>query len=282
MIKKYAIAVSAAVLVFSGAVLAGLPSFAAGKAAPKATGGVGYTAYGVQRSAEFSAIESTTNCSSSWDVTGTYVLDFKLNGDPTIYSHDAFLTQTGTSVSGNGGYPVGGPYAYSWHITSGSVTGNTVSLSILYDTGATGTVMTMAGSIASNGTMSGTWQDNFGGTRNGTWATNSGNATKVAEGCTGKGTFNYSDVNGNFYTVDVQYVNVSGNETWFAGPVVSGNVGAGNWLFAKVKDVGTPGSSGDQIWGSFATQAQAINGVATMSIPADGPFNITSGNLVVH
>ncbi len=100
--------------------------------------------------------------------------------------------------------------------------------------------------------------------------------------CTGKGVFNYSDADGNFYQVDVQYVNVSGNEAWFAGPVVSGNVGAGNWLFAKVLDGGEPSIGLDKIWGSFTTEATAKAGVATMSNPGDGAFDITSGNLQVH
>lgn len=273
--KKIVLTSIAALTMFSATVF---PALAAGKAAPKATGGVGYDAYGLQRHAEFNAIETSNTCSYA-DVTGTYVFTFDYLGVP--YPHDAFLTQTGTSVTGNGGYPVGGSYAYSWHVTSGTVSINSISLSILYDTGAPGVVMTMTGTIAPDGTLSGTWTDNYGGTRTGTWASTSGTAG-VFTGCTGKSTFNYHDADGNFYKVSVQYVKVSGDKAWFAGPVVSGNVGAGNWLFAEVQDVGTPGSAGDLIWGSFTNETAAKTGVALMTDPGDGPFAVTNGNLQVH
>lgn len=280
-IKKILVGVSAGALLLASTAM---PALAAGKAAPKATGGVGYTANGLQRYAEFNAIETTNTCSAAWDVTGTWKLDFALTGgsyDPSLY--DLTLAQTGSTLTGLGQYPSPGPYAYAW-TAAGTISGNSITLVDTYTLGAIGTTMNMTGTIASNGTLSGTWDDNYlGGTRTGTWVSTLGNATKVfGSGCTGKGVFNYSDANGNFYQVDVQYVNVSGNETWFAGPVVSGNVGAGNWLFAKVLDGGTPGSNGDQIWGSFVTEAAAKAGVASMSAPVDGPFTITSGNLVVH
>lgn len=113
----------------------------------------------------------------TWDVTGTYVSTFLLNGSPTTYPHDMFLVQDSSgNVTGNGGYPVGGPYQYSWHITSGTVAGDQINLTIAYDTGAVGTTMHMSGTIHADGTMSGIWDDNFGGTRNGTWSTTSGAA----------------------------------------------------------------------------------------------------------
>lgn len=282
--KKYVISGLTAVVI-AGSL--SIPALAAGKAAPKATGGVGYTANGLQRSAEFNAHQASTVCASAWNVTGNYNIGFKLSGDPTVYTHDASLTQTGNDLSGSGGYPAGGPHVYEWSITSGNVSNTSLSFSANYTLGADAlvplTVMTVNGTIALNGTMSGTWADNYqGGSRSGEWQTTSGNATQTVTDCSGKGNFHYSDVNGNWYDVDIQYVQVSGNDTWFAGPVTAGNVGAGNWLFAKVHDGGTPGRNGDQVWGSFAAENAAKVGVATMSTPADGPFAITSGNLVVH
>jgi Ca2+-binding RTX toxin-like protein len=118
-----------------------------------------------------------------WDVTGSYTIGFDCTpscGGP--YVHDANLTQTGTSVTGDGGYPAGGPYQFHWNITSGTVSGDTITLSMTYDTGAPSTVMTMNGTIASNGTMSGTWSDDLNGGRTGTWSTVTGNAkTNVEE-----------------------------------------------------------------------------------------------------
>ncbi len=265
-----------------------LGSAAPVSAAPNSSviaGSIGYTAYSTtQRTATVSALSKNKVCSYSWNVTSPYVLAFKLDPDTVaIYSHDATFTQSGNTITGNGGNPVGGPFAYSWHITSGTISTNTVNLSISYDTGATGTVMTMTGTIAPDGSMSGTWTDNFGGTRTGTWATTSGAAAKTyGAGCIAKGVFNYSDAAGNYYFVNVKYMTVSGNKGWIAGPVMWGNVGMGSWLFAEVKNGGTPGVGVDQIWGSFTTESAAKAGVASMSHPADGPFTATSGDLLVH
>ena len=264
------------VLVFSG------QAYAAGKAAPKTTGGVGYDiGDGLQRYANFSAIATSKTCSYA-DVTGSYVFTFMLDGDAlSTYPHDANLTQTGTTVDGNGGYLAGSPYTYAWDVTGGTVSGNTINLTMIYTAGATGTIMTMVGNIASDGTMAGTWSDNYGGARNGTWSSTTGNATVMA-GCTGKSTFNYSDANGTYYTVSVQYVKVLGTEAWFAGPVVSGNTLIGSWLFVKVKDNGEPGKGVDQIWGDVVSESAAKAGVALMSTPGLGPIIINSGNLKVH
>jgi hypothetical protein len=154
----------------------------------------------------------------------------------------------------------------------------------VYDTGATGTLMTMTGTIAADGTMSGTWTDDLSGGRNGTWSTTSGTATKsVGAGCSGKGIFSYADASKKYYLVDVKYVSISGNKAWFAGPVVLGNVGTGSWLFGEVEDVANPnGANKDKVWGSFSTEAAAKLGVATMANPTDGPFTITLGNLRVY
>lgn len=110
----------------------------------------------------------------TWDVTGTYVTNFVLGG---TYAHDMVLTQDASGgVTGSGGYPAGGPHTYTWHITSGTVSGNQVNLTAVYDTGAPGTIMHMTGTVASDGTLSGNWDDNFGGTRTGTWSTATGTA----------------------------------------------------------------------------------------------------------
>lgn len=142
-----------------------------------------------------------------WDVTGSYVVGFECTpacGGP--YLHDASLTQTGSTVTGDGGYPAGGPFTYHWNITSGSVSGNNINLSMTYDLGAPGTVMNMTGTIAIDGTLSGTWSDDLGGGRMGTWNTTSGNAQSnpydEPAQCTGTygapivGTGSSDDING--------------------------------------------------------------------------------------
>ncbi len=86
------------------------------------------------------------------------------------------------------------------------------------------------------------------------------------------GSFEYDDSAKGWYNVKVYSVKVDGTFGYFAGRVVkASNPGwVGLWLLAKVED-GSP----DKIWGSFTDEATALNGVQTMSTPADGPFNIT-------
>jgi hypothetical protein len=252
--------------------------------APKTTGGIGYTAYSdVQRHLEFVAIQSTTNtCGTFWNVTGVSQFTFRLTSDTTDYTHHVVLTQNGQTVGGSGGYPLTGGDAYHWNITAGSLIGNALSLTAVYDLGAPGTTMHMTGTIASNGSISGTWDDNFGGARTGTFTAPAGSAAATVSYC-GKGNAYYSDASGLWYLVNVTTVSVLDQTAWFAGPVIASNFGAeGNWLFAKVFDGGEPGKLVDQASGSFTNEVTATSGVAGHLAPVDGPFTITSGNLQVH
>jgi len=246
---------------------------------PKATGSVGYTAYSpLHRQANFDAHQNPLGCTGSWNLDGTYVLETKLDGDPTLYLSD--MTVSGTTATG--GYPSGGPYGYTWTGSTATASDSTVTIVVNYIE-LPGYLLTLTGTIALDGTLSGTWVDNAAGTRTGTWKSNSGAATPTIVGCDGKGTFNYADANLNVYGANINCVLVesSTNNAWFSGQVVSGNVGTGQWVFVKVHDGGTPGRIGDQIWGSFVGQDPCIL-VALKANPNDGAFAITSGNLVVH
>jgi opacity protein-like surface antigen len=132
--------------------------------APKATGDYGYSYAGVQRHLTFNAIQSPTNtCGTFWNVTGVTSFTFLLNGDPVLgteYKHHVTLTQNGQTVGGSGGYPLTGGDQYHWNVTAGSVVGNALSLTAVYDLGAIGVTHTMTGTIAASGSISGTWQDN--------------------------------------------------------------------------------------------------------------------------
>ena len=280
--KKFAYGAIAVIIATAGV---SIPASAIGP--DEAEGNVGYTAYGLQRNARFDVEQESNKCTTKWNVEGNYSIAFNLNGDPTQYVHDLTLNQNGNSLKGLGGYPAGGPHIYEWKLKSGTVNGSNVNFVAKYTLGADAvtplTTMTVTGTIAPNGTMSGTWADNYqGGNRAGQWTTTSGAATQLVAGCQGEGVFRYSDVNGTQYRVNVKFVKVSGNDAWFAGPVTSGNAGLGQWLFAKVHDGGTPGSNGDQVSGSFTTKDAAKLAVALMSNPGDGPFAVTSGNLRVH
>lgn len=120
--------------------------------------------------------------SPTWDATGAYEVAFNYLG--TDYSHDLMLTQDSLGgLTGNGGSPVGANVS-TWVITSGSVMGNVVDFSANYTATADAvtpqTVLHVVGTVASNGTLSGTWSDNYaGGTREGTWVSTSGVALQL-------------------------------------------------------------------------------------------------------
>lgn len=113
-----------------------------------------------------------------WNVTGNYVINMNYLG--VDHLHNVALTQDGSgNVTGNG---TSTPYA--WAITSGKVEGNTLSFNADYSTTSDAvtpqTTLHATGTIASNGTIAGTWSDNYqGGSRAGTWATVSGTSTQI-------------------------------------------------------------------------------------------------------
>ncbi len=130
------------------------------------------------------AVALPASAATTWNVTGSYDVNFTcLVGCPTgPYSHDMDLIQDGSdNLTGNGGNPANAAHVYNWTVDSGNVSGSAISLSAHYTSTADAvtplTTMLMSGTIASNGTMSGTWSDNYQGqTRSGTWVTTSGNA----------------------------------------------------------------------------------------------------------
>jgi hypothetical protein len=118
----------------------------------------------------------------NWDVTGSYVLNMEYLG--TQYPHDLSLTQDGVgNLTGNGGSPAGGNI-YTYDLTSGSVDGNSIDFMANYtatpDAVDPLTVMHVMGTIAEDGTISGTWSDNYaGGARSGAITTTSGVAVAI-------------------------------------------------------------------------------------------------------
>ncbi len=121
----------------------------------------------------------------AWDTTGSYIMTMEYNGSD--YNHDMTLVQDGLgNLTGNGGSPVGAN-TYLWTINSGTVVGNEIDFTANYtatpDAVTPQTMITAEGTIAPNGTMSGTWSDNYaGGERLGTWSTQSGTATGILPG----------------------------------------------------------------------------------------------------
>lgn len=122
----------------------------------------------------------------NWDTTGSYVIDMEYLG-PT-YSHDMVLTQDGLgNLTGSGGHPAGGPHTYTWVIDpTSNVDADAIYITAHYTASADAvtplTTLLINGTIAPDGTMSGTWSDNYqGGARAGTWESTSGNAMEIEE-----------------------------------------------------------------------------------------------------
>jgi hypothetical protein len=120
---------------------------------------------------------------ANWNTTGSYVVAFNYLG--TDYPHDMVLTQDSLgNLTGNGGSPAGGPHTYTWVLTSGLVAGNGIDFLADYTASADAvspqTTMHVLGTIALDGTMSGTWSDNYqGGSRSGSWTSTSGVASPL-------------------------------------------------------------------------------------------------------
>ena len=107
-----------------------------------------------------------------WNVTGDYVVNFNYLG--TDYAHDMTLVQDNLgNLTGNGGSPAG-TNVYTWVVTTGTVEGNVIDFSANYTATADAvtplTTIHALGTIATDGSMSGTWSDNYqGGNRFGEW-----------------------------------------------------------------------------------------------------------------
>ena len=94
-------------------------------------------------------------------------------------------------------------------------------------------------------------------------------------GTMAKGSATYTDRNVT-YTMDVQFLKVSGNRAWFAGQVtsVTGADGylvccrVGDWIFYKVQR-SEPGVNADQVWAEDLTQERQLQ-----MIPAPSRDNV--------
>lgn len=133
--------------------------------------------------ASISTIPAAHAATTSWNTSGSYVVAFNYLGSD--YAHDMTLSQdSSANLTGSGGSPAGGPYTYTWVIDSGSVSSSTINFTAHYTAAADAvtptTTMQVMGTLASDGTLSGTWSDNYqGGSRSGTWRTTSGAATAI-------------------------------------------------------------------------------------------------------
>ena len=86
-----------------------------------------------------------------------------------------------------------------------------------------------------------------------------------------------------WYTVEIECVNVAGDYAYFAGEVktASRSNWVGNWVSWAVYDGGEPGDDVDGAWGIFTNKTTAISNCENEVLP--GPkFTVDTGNLQVH
>lgn len=117
-----------------------------------------------------------------WDVTGDYTVAIEYQG--TDYPHDISLAQDAAGNLTGNGTSVAGGNTYTWVITSGEVDGDDISFTADYtatqDAVTPQAVMEVEGTIAQDGTLSGTWSDNYdGGNRWGDWTSTTGEASEM-------------------------------------------------------------------------------------------------------
>ncbi len=118
----------------------------------------------------------------NWNTTGSYVVNMEYMG--TQYPHDLVLVQDGLgNLTGNGGSPAAAN-TYTWVLTSGTVAGDAIDFLADYTATADAvtplTTMHVMGVVAPDGTISGTWSDNYqGGVREGALSTVSGQAVLI-------------------------------------------------------------------------------------------------------
>jgi hypothetical protein len=168
----------------------------------------------------------------NWNLGGTYVISMNYNG--SAYAHDMVLSQDSSgNITGTGGSPAGSN-TYTWTVNSGTSTntGNTFSFDANYtatpDAVTPQTVLKIMGTVASDGTLSGTWSDNYqGGTRSGTWTSTSGHAVALNTGGNGNGMVKVTIlkyINGGLATATSgNNKDFTMNATWNAANIGSGS-----------------------------------------------------------
>jgi hypothetical protein len=108
---------------------------------------------------------------TGWSMTGTWTRNVDFQG--STYTHSYTTTQSGDTYTGTGRKPATGTIEATESVT-GTITGNHLTLHSTYLTGDPGYTQDAVGTIASDGSISGTWTDNGG--RSGGWTSPAGSA----------------------------------------------------------------------------------------------------------
>ena len=256
--------------IFAAVAVATLAATALGASAapqPKVTGGIslgspnqyvsfnafqGTTTAATKGSVTYTNFDYATPGTGVWTLTSPVHIDFNIGGND--YNHT--MTVTGVTPSSNNSlsYTATGVYdpdpSYTWN-GSGTVSGSNVTLNLVYTGTSAGYALQLVGTIAPNGSMSGTET----GSNTGTWSAAAGSAHEVLS-----------------YTSAVTCAVINGTAASFSfnagGPFV------GTPILVSVTDGGSPGSKD--------TYKEDVNGGPCATTSAATQYPITGGNLVVH
>src|SRR5205807_5671771 len=260
---------SAVVAAITMAALVASPVVAHATAAPKATGDVALS--GPLQYASFAAFVPSSGTASYtnftypdpgtnvWNISGTHAIVFA-----GTYAHHmtvdtlVALSNKSTSFSGTGTYDADA--SYTWTIT-GTVVGSAVKFHIVYTGTGAGYFVNGNGTIAPDGSISGSALDSNSVSL--PWTMPAGSAFEVLN-----------------YTATVTCAHVDSVATppnaqfWYTIPPTAPAGPAGLIIEVSVTDNGSPGVGHD----TYA------HGVASASCTAasTSPYSITSGNIVVH
>jgi hypothetical protein len=224
--------------------------------------------------------QKLAHAATTWDTTGTYVINMNYQG--TNYSHDMTLTQDSSgNLTGTGGSP-SGANTYTWTVTSGSVTDNNIEFWANYTATADAvtpqTTVHVMGTIADDGTLSGTWSDNYaGGDRSGTISTVSGAAIASDSTSTTSKVTIIAYVDGNLATgTSANHANFQMNAHY----TINGNAGTGQYALSENGYNGDPtpyqAKTSDLPNGSDYGTNSIIDGTVAASCTEGGaPFALT-------
>jgi hypothetical protein len=221
---------------------------------------------------------------ANWDATGNYIV--VMNYEGTNYSHNMTLVQNESGqLSGNGGSPAGAN-VYYWNVQNGMVTGNSIEFTANYtatpDAVTPLTTMSVVGTIAANGSMSGTWSDNYaGGSRSGTWNTTSGTAASYTNTASSTVTVTVEKfIQGSMATADTaDFADFPMTATWDAENI---GAGSGDYVLSETNTVPYQAISAHMSKGADYETKELVNGNVVGAQCATGkPFALegyTTGN----
>ncbi len=223
----------------------------------------------------FSGTKLAEAAAPNWNASGSYVINMEYLG--TQYPHDMSLTQDGSgNLTGNGGSPAGAN-TYTWVITSGSVSGDSISFTANYTATADAvtpqTVLNVTGTIAPDGTISGTWSDNYqGGERAGAVSTVSGAAVAIPPAPSTVKVTIAKYIDGALATADLANSSTfTMNAAWSADNIGSGT---GQYTLAAANDVPYQASTVDMSSGASYSTSEVMNSVVAADCTTDAPFSL--------